>query len=94
MVHPDSYDQIKQVMGTLYPGKLSSVTADMSTFPSSGVLLNDAQPVLHTLLVGGLYALGRRLGSMNAGVTAYCVLQSALAAWMLSGGIRLAPGWA
>lgn len=90
VVHPDSYDQIKQVMGTLYPGKLSSVTADMSTFPSSGVLLNDAQPVLHTLLVGGLYALGRRLGSMNAGVTAYCVLQSALAAWMLSGGIRLA----
>ncbi len=90
VVHPDSYDQIKQVMGTLYPGKVSSVTADMSTFTSSGILLNDAQPVLHTLLVGGLYALGHRLGSMNAGVTVYCVLQCAFAAWMLSGGMQLA----
>lgn len=62
----------------------------MSAFTSGGVLLNDAQPVPHTLLAGGLYALGRRLGSMNAGVTAYCALQSAFAAWMLSCGIRLA----
>lgn len=90
VIHPDSYDQIKQVIGTLYPGSVSSVTASMSTFSSDGILLNDAQPVLHTLLVGGLYALGRRLGSMNAGVAVYCVLQCALAAWMLSGGIRLA----
>ena len=90
VVHPDSYDQMKQVMGTLYPGSVTSVTASMSSFSSSGILLNDAQPVLHTLLVGGLYALGRRLGSMNAGVTVYCVLQGALAAWMLSGGIQLA----
>lgn len=90
VVHPDSYDQIKQVIGTLYPGSVSSTTAEMSTFPTGGILLNDAQPVLHTLIVGGLYELGRRLGSMNAGVTAYCVLQCALAAWTLSGGIRLA----
>lgn len=53
VVHPDSYDQIKQVMGTLYPGKLSSVTADMSAFPSSGVLLNDAQPVCTRCLWAG-----------------------------------------
>ncbi|MBQ4453095.1 MAG: hypothetical protein II912_12105 [Clostridia bacterium] len=79
-VNADAYDQLNQFMGTLYPGQVFSRTAAVSMFPGSGTLINDTQPVLHTLLLGGFYALGRAAGSGSLGVFAFVLIQSALGA--------------
>ena len=88
-VNPDAYDALDQVMGTLYPGEVASRTAAASMFGGSGTLINDTQPVLHTLLLGGIYALGRKLGSPNAGIFAFVLAQAALQALCASRGLEL-----
>lgn len=87
-VHPDTYDELQQVMGTLYPNKVICGTA-LVCGANGNNLINGFQPVLHTLLVGGFYALFRALGNGMAGITLFLVLQSAVAAWVVSGGIVL-----
>lgn len=88
-VHPDTYDQLQQFMGTLYPGKVSCGTAALCGLDGTGALINNFQPVFHTLLTGGFYALFRLFGNGTAGLTVYLVLQTALAAWIISGGMNL-----
>ena len=88
-VNADAWDELNQFMGTLYPGKVLSRTATYSVFSGSGTLINNTQPVLHTLLLGGFYALGRALGSANAGVFAFVLLQTALFALAAGNSLRV-----
>lgn len=88
-VHPDTYDELQQVMGTLYPGKVTCGTALVYHTFWGASKINGFQPVLHTLLVGGLYALFHALGNGIIGITLFLVLQSMTAALVVSGGIDL-----
>ena len=85
----DAYDQLNQFMGTLLPGEVTSRTASVSTFTGTGTLINDTQPVLHTLLLGSFYALFRSLGSPSLGVFVFVTLQTALLALAEARCIRL-----
>lgn len=88
-VNADAWDELNQFMGTLYPGKVFSRTAAYSTFSGTGTLINDTQPVLHTLLLGGFYALGRAFGRASLGIFAFVLLQTALFALAAGNSLRV-----
>ena len=88
-VMPDSYDEIRQFMGTLHPGTVTSRTADMSTFMREGVLINDTQPVMHTVLIGAVYALFSLIGNVNIGITLFVLLQLTLFSLATGRSVRL-----
>ena len=74
----DAYDQLNQFMGTLYPGQVFSRSAAVSTFQSGGILINDAQSVLHTCVLGALYWLFWKTGNANIGICFFVLVQTLL----------------
>lgn len=66
-----------------YPGVFSyDVLAQIQQVESGAYAA--ANPLMHTLLVGGLYRLGGLLGSCRAGVAAYSLMQLVLIAFSVS----------
>ncbi|MBQ9408141.1 MAG: folate family ECF transporter S component [Clostridia bacterium] len=77
-LNADAYDQLNQFMGTLYPGQLFSRSAAVSTFSGSGTLINDAQSVPHTLLLGAVYWLFWKIGNGGLGIWFFVLMQTLL----------------
>ena len=77
-VNADAYDQLNQFMGTLYPGQVFSRSAAVSAFKSGGILINDAQSVLHTCVLGTIYWLFWKIGSAGIGIYLFVLAQTLL----------------
>ncbi len=64
----DNANQIKEVMG-LHTRYLDAIN------PISGSTLTNFNPIIHTLLLGGLFKLGYNLGNVNLGLFFYTIIQ-------------------
>lgn len=69
VINYDAANQIKEVMGvhTRYMDSVVLINED--------VFITNFNPVLHTLLLGGLFKLGYNLGSVNFGLFLYSIIQ-------------------
>ena len=72
VINYDAANQIKEVMG------IHTRYMDSVVLINENVFITNFNPVIHTLLLGGLFKLGYNLGSVNFGLFLYSVFQTAL----------------
>ncbi len=72
VINYDAANQIKEVMG------IHTRYMDSVVLINENVFITNFNPVIHTLLLGGLFKLGYNLGSVNFGLFLYSILQTAL----------------
>ena len=72
ILSPDPANQIKQFFGLETDYRYYSVMLD------ENVNITNHHPVLHTVILGGLAWIGNRLGSVNAGIFTYSLIQVTL----------------
>ncbi len=70
--------QIKEMMG------LPNFYADSVLITSTKTTLTAFNPIVHTLLIGGLFKLGLSLGSANLGIFFYTIIQFSIMITILS----------
>ena len=85
VTHTDTYDQLRQYAATFFDHSISSRTIIVSSFTRPGMLINDTQPVLHTLLMGVIFFT---FGS-KTGLFLTVLIQVALASLAAACGIQL-----
>lgn len=72
VINYDAANQIKEVMG------IHTRYMDSVVLINENVFITNFNPVIHTLLLGGLFKLGYNLGSVNFGLFLYSILQTTL----------------
>ena len=72
VINYDAANQIKEVMG------IHTRYMDSVVLINENVFITNFNPVIHTLLLGGLFKFGYNLGSVNFGLFLYSILQTAL----------------
>ncbi|MCR4576925.1 MAG: folate family ECF transporter S component [Clostridiales bacterium] len=55
VIHTDTYDQLRQYAATFFDHSIYSRTIVVSSFTRASMLINDTQPVLHTLVLGVIF---------------------------------------
>ena len=85
VLHTDTYDQLRQYAATFFDHTISSRTIAVSSFTRPGMLLNDTQPVLYTLLIGAIFFSF----SSKLGLFLFVLLQVSLSSLVSASGIRL-----
>lgn len=69
VINYDAANQIKEVMG------IHTRYVDSVVLINENVFITNFNPVLHTLLLGGLFKLGYNFGSVNFGLFLYSMIQ-------------------
>ncbi len=74
----DPANQIKEVMG------IHTRYMDSVVLLDPNVTITNFNPIIHTLLIGGCFKLGYNLGSVNAGLFLYTIIQTCILVSILS----------
>ena len=85
VIHTDTYDQLRQYAATFFDHSITSRTIKVSSFTRPGMLLNDTQPVLHTLLIGVIFFTF----SSKTGLFLIVLIQVAMSSLAAACGIQL-----